>query len=241
MHLARLTTAVAVSALLCGAAQAQSPAGQAQAPAQAAPAGAPAQSVAPAATPAANGDLVQTAQAAGQFTTLLKAADATGLTPVLKRPGTLTVFAPTDAAFAALPPGELDRLMADKAALQSVLLGHVVNTAAPSSSLKGKKGTVQNGAGQSLTVDGSGDQLKVNNATVVQADIRASNGIIHVVDKVIMPGGAATAAAAPSGESADAATTAPAAPSAGRAPGATASTPAQPAGTTPPATTPPTR
>jgi uncharacterized surface protein with fasciclin (FAS1) repeats len=238
MLIQRLSAAAAASALLAaGAAAAQTPA----------PA-APAAATPPAATPpAAGGDLVATAQAAGQFNTLLKAAEVTGLTPVLKRPNAMTVFAPTDAAFAALPAGELDRLMqpANRQELQQLLLAHIVNTSVPSSTLAGKKGTVPNGAGAQLTVDGTGQTVMVNDAKVVRADVRASNGIIHVVDKVILPGTAsatATAAtsAAASGANAssvnstdtDAADPAPAAPA--------ASAPAAAGAATPP-TVPPTR
>lgn len=209
MKLARLMTAAAVSALLAGAAQAQTPAAPARpmTPAAPAPSATPAQPATPAAPaasamamPAAAGDLVQTAQAAGKFSILLKAADATNLTPVLKGAGPLTIFAPTDEAFAALPAGELDRLMlpANRPELQKLLLAHIVNTSVPASTVAGKKGEVQNGAGAKLMVDGSGPSVMVNNATVIQADIKARNGIIHVVDKVIMPGSAATASASAS-------------------------------------------
>jgi uncharacterized surface protein with fasciclin (FAS1) repeats len=214
--LLRLTTAAAVAALLAGAAQAQTAPAQTQSgaatgaavqagqntPARGAAAttaspanGAAASATASASAPAASGDLVATAQAAGEFGTLLKAAEATGLVPVLKGAGPLTVFAPTDAAFAALPAGELDRLMqpANRAELQKLLLAHVVNTSVPSSKLAGSKGEVTNGAGGKLSVDGT-NGVMVNNAKVVRADIPATNGIIHVVDKVIMPAGAAPAA-----------------------------------------------
>ena len=213
----RLMTAAAAAALLVGAAQAQTAApAPATRPSTTAPAAAttPAR-VAPAATgaasastPAASGDLVATATAAGTFTTLLKGAEATNLTPVLKSPGPLTVFAPTDAAFAALPAGELDRLMqpANRAELQKLLLAHIVNTSVPSSELAGKKGEVQNGAGANLSIDGT-DGVTVNGAKVVKADVRASNGIIHVIDRVILPGAAPSATAAAPSASSDAADT----------------------------------
>lgn len=223
MLISRLSLMLASSALLAGAAVAQTAApaqaSAAQQPAAAAPAAQPAAPAATAAgqpasamTPAAGGDIIQVATSAGQFTTLLKAAEVTGLTPVLKQPGNMTVFAPTDAAFAALPAGELDRLMQpdNRQELQKLLLAHIVNTNVPSEKLKGSKGQVgPNGAGAQLNVDGSGDQVLVNNATIVRADVKASNGVIHVVDKVIMPEGAgasapaAAAAGAPSMNSTD--------------------------------------
>ncbi len=206
----RLTFAVSAIALLAGAAVAQTPASPAAAT-QTAPA-------TPA--PAASGDIIATAQAAGQFSTLLKAAEETGLTPVLKGAGPLTVFAPTDAAFAALPAGELERLMADKAELQRLLALHVVNTRVTGAQLKGKKGKVPTVANVELTADGVGHTVRLNNATVVRADIPATNGVIHVIDKVLSP----TATPTPS-----ATAEAGAAPDTGGAAGRSGATPATPA------------
>ncbi|CAN5220815.1 hypothetical protein BH09PSE2_BH09PSE2_22590 [soil metagenome] len=126
----------------------------------------------------------------GQFSTLLKAATATGLAPVLSNAGSLTVFAPTDAAFAALPAGALDNLMKpEKAAdLQKAVAYHIVNTKILSASAKGHVTKAASAAGPELYVDGTGDTVKVNDATVIQADVQTSNGVIHVIDKVIMPG-----------------------------------------------------
>lgn len=198
-----LTASAAVAALWAGAAFAQAPA--APAPAPAAPAAAPA----PAATAqvVAKGDLMDTVRQSGQFTTFVKAVDATNLTSVLKTNKNLTVFAPTDAAFAALPAGELNRLMGDKAALQKLLVHHVINARVDSAKIKGAKGPVTTVANDAVELDGSGDQLKADNATIVQADVMATNGILHVVDRVLMPGAAAApSAAAPASATAPAAT-----------------------------------
>lgn len=217
MYVTRFLSAAAAVALLSGVAVAQttapaqapaapamsSPAAPAAAPAQAAPA-APAQDpaaaapAAPASKVVASGDLIATAKASGQFTTFLKALDATNLTNVLKSNPNLTVFAPTDAAFAALPAGELDRLMqpANAAQLQKVLTYHVINTKVDSTKIAGAKGEVKTVEGSSVTLDGSGATPMVDGAHIVQADVMATNGVLHVVDKVLMPGAAPQAAAA---------------------------------------------
>lgn len=135
--------------------------------------------------PAKGGDIVDTAVAAGSFNTLVKAVQAAGLVETLKGPGPFTVFAPTDEAFAKLPPGTLDALLQDKAKLQAVLTYHVVPgrvMAADVAKLKMAK-TVQ---GQSLTVDTS-KGVKVGTAKVVKTDVSASNGVIHVIDSVLIP------------------------------------------------------
>lgn len=195
MHLTRLLTATAAMAMIAGAASAQTSAAPAAASVKSVPATAGA---APAAARvAAKGDIIETAKASGQFTTFLKAVDATNLTQVLKTNKNLTVFAPTDAAFAAMPPGELDRLMqpANRAELQKLMTYHVINARVDSSKIKGARGPVTTVAGSPVQLDGSGAMLKVNDADIVQADVGPTNGIIHVVDKVLSPSGAATAAA----------------------------------------------
>ena len=223
MKAASLLSAAALSFALAGVAAAQTaPAASATratpaTPAQPAPGKGTAATPATPATPAsasaspglAGGDLVATAKAAGQFNTLLKAAELTNLTPVLKGAGPLTVFAPTDAAFAALPPGELDRLMKSPAELQKLLMGHVVNTKVAGDQVDGKIAKVANIGGSELSIDGSGETLTVNGAAVVKPDVMASNGVIHVVDRIILPGGAgATAsAAAPTASGTNASTT----------------------------------
>jgi uncharacterized surface protein with fasciclin (FAS1) repeats len=213
MRFDRLAITAAALSLAAGAASAQSatattatPATPATPATSAAEPAAPAQSPAPAATATkvvANGDIIQTLKLSGQFTTFAKAADATNLTSLLAHQPNLTVFAPTDAAFAALPPGELDKLMADKAGLQKLLTYHVINALVDSSKIEGAKGPVPTVATTPVELDGSGDVLKVNDADIVQADVRATNGIIHVIDKVLMPG-AATGASAPASATAPA-------------------------------------
>ena len=222
MHLNRILTTTAALALMAGAAHAQtakkpveapvaavSTAKSTAAPAAAAPAGATAETAAAgSAQVVAAGDIVATAKASGQFTTFLKAAEATNLTSLLRDNQNLTVFAPTDAAFAALPAGELDKLMLpeNKAQLQKVLIYHVINAKVPASEFKGATRKAATVAGPSVELAG-GATLKVNDAEIVQADVMATNGIIHVVDRVLMPPGAM--AAVNSAVSASATTTAP--------------------------------
>lgn len=134
---------------------------------------------------AAPKDVVETAVAAGDFKTLAQALQAAGLVETLKGKGPFTVFAPTDAAFAKLPAGTLDALLKDKAKLTAVLTYHVVPgkvMAADVVKLKEAK-TVQ---GQSVRIDAS-QGVRIDGATVVKADVGASNGVIHVVDTVLMP------------------------------------------------------
>lgn len=131
------------------------------------------------------GDIVDTAMAAGSFNTLVTAVKAAGLVDTLKGPGPLTVFAPTDEAFAKLPAGALDALLKDKQKLTAVLTYHVVPgkvMAADVAKLSSAK-TVQ---GQSLPID-TKMGVKVGAANVVKTDIVASNGVIHVIDTVLIP------------------------------------------------------
>jgi uncharacterized surface protein with fasciclin (FAS1) repeats len=138
-------------------------------------------------------DIYDTLKAAGEFTILLKAVDQAGLAPVLQKYPNLTFFAPTDQAFNALPPDVLSKLMAanDKAAndLQQILKYHLINAQVDASKIRGAKGPVMTVEGASVNLDGSNlDDLKVDTADIIQADIRTSNGgIIHVVDKVLIP------------------------------------------------------
>jgi uncharacterized surface protein with fasciclin (FAS1) repeats len=130
-------------------------------------------------------DIVDTAVAAGDFKTLATALAEAGLVETLKGPGPFTVFAPTDAAFAKLPAGTLDALMKDKAKLVAVLTYHVVPgklMAADVVKLTSAK-TVE---GQDVKISTMGG-VKVNNANVTMTDIVASNGVIHVIDTVILP------------------------------------------------------
>ena len=133
-------------------------------------------------------DIVETAQGAGNFTTLLAAAEAAGLVETLKGEGPFTVFAPTDEAFAALPDGTVDSLLMEenKDQLTSILMYHVVPGKVMSTDLSdGMEATTA--GDQSLTVSIDGDTVMVGDATVTQADIEASNGVIHVIDSVMMP------------------------------------------------------
>ena len=129
-------------------------------------------------------DIVDTAVGAGNFKTLAAALTAAGLVDTLKGPGPFTVFAPTDEAFAKIPKAQLDALLADKAKLTSVLTYHVVPGKVMAKDVKaGKVKTVQ---GSDLTLSTSGG-VKVDAANVVKTDIVADNGVIHVIDSVVMP------------------------------------------------------
>lgn len=129
-------------------------------------------------------DIVDTAVAAGSFKTLVTAVQAAGLVDTLKGPGPFTVFAPTDEAFAKIPKADLDALLKDKAKLTAVLTYHVVPGKVMAKDVKaGKVKTVQGGE---LTVSTTGG-VKVDNANVVKTDIAADNGVIHVIDTVVLP------------------------------------------------------
>ena len=130
-------------------------------------------------------NIVQTAIAAGQFKTLVKAVEAAGLAETLSGTGPLTVFAPTDEAFAKLPDGALESLLKNPEALKSVLLYHVVAGKVMAADVVKLK-TAKTALGQSVQIDASKD-VRVENANVVKTDIAASNGVIHVIDAVIMP------------------------------------------------------
>lgn len=135
----------------------------------------------------ASKDIVDTAVAAGSFNTLVAAVQAAGLVDTLKGPGPFTVFAPTDDAFAKLPEGTVENLLKpeNKDTLVAILTYHVVPGKVMSGDLQDgmKAATVQ---GSEVTISLTGG-AKVNDANIVQADIEASNGVIHVIDSVIMP------------------------------------------------------
>lgn len=139
--------------------------------------------------PTGTSDIIATATAAGNFTTLLTALEAASLQQVLADPdNTFTVFAPTDAAFAALGGTALTDLLADNDALTDTLLYHVLSGAvdgATATGLAGTSITMQNNKAAMLTLDG--DTLQINNANITTTDIMASNGIIHVIDAVLTP------------------------------------------------------
>ncbi len=140
--------------------------------------------------------MVQVATEAGSFKTLIAAVEAAGLADTLQGAGPFTVFAPTDAAFAKLPAGTLDGLLANKAELASILTYHVVSGRVMAADLLKTNGaTPATVNGQTLDVVVAGGKVTVNDANVVTADVAASNGVIHVVDAVLLP----TAAAAPAG------------------------------------------
>ena len=142
------------------------------------------------AMPMAPGDIVAVAMANPRLSTLVKALQAAGLVDTLKGPGPFTVFAPTNRAFSMVPKAQRDALMADPAALKSLLTYHVISgqkiDAATAMSMTSPTSppTVQGGT---LNVTTSNGKVMVNNATVIKADIPASNGIIHIIDRVLMP------------------------------------------------------
>jgi uncharacterized surface protein with fasciclin (FAS1) repeats len=134
---------------------------------------------------AAAADIVDTAVSAGQFNTLVKAVQAAGLVDTLKGKGPFTVFAPTDAAFAKLPAGTLEALLADKQKLAQVLTYHVVPGKVTAADVK--PGSVQTVQGQFLSMQADRSGVTVNSARVVKADVMADNGVIHVIDTVVLP------------------------------------------------------
>jgi len=137
---------------------------------------------------ASNQDIVDTAVGAGQFKTLAAALKAADLVDTLKGPGPFTVFAPTDAAFAKLPAGTVEDLLKpeNKAKLTAILTYHVVpGTVKAEKVTKLDEAKTVNGA--MVKVSTKGSKVMINDATVVKADIAASNGVIHVIDKVILP------------------------------------------------------
>jgi uncharacterized surface protein with fasciclin (FAS1) repeats len=138
-------------------------------------------------------DIVETAAAAGNFTTLLAAAEAADLVDALKGAGPITVFAPTDEAFAKLPAGTVEALLADKDALTAILTYHVVPGAVTSDQVvKLSSAETLNGASVTITLTSDG-KVKIDNAMVTVTDIKASNGIIHVIDAVLIPGASGSA------------------------------------------------
>ena len=228
-----LTATAAVAMFAAGSAFAQTaptaPVGPAATPPVAVeePIEAPAAAAAQAATNAAaptqadavvENNVVDVLRANGQFTTLLAALDAAQLTETLSTQAAISIFAPTDAAFAALPEADRTRLMdpANVNELRQVLLYHVVVADVNSSQIEGARGGVQTAATTEVQLDGTGDAIKVDNATVTTADIDAGNGSIFIIDRVLNPAdslvatGDAEAATAPAAddaaEDADAAT-----------------------------------
>jgi len=136
--------------------------------------------------PAPAGTIVDVAIGAGKFKTLVAAVQAAGLAETLSGAGPFTVFAPTDEAFAKLPPGTVEALLQDKAKLAAILTYHVVSGAVGSDKVAGlKSAKTVNGKDVSIMV--MGGKVMVGRAHVIQADIKASNGVIHVIDAVLLP------------------------------------------------------
>lgn len=196
----------------------------------AAPLAALAQTPAPAATPAApaptaaapaatapkpvvvNGDLVDTLKLNGGFTIFTKGLSDTNLAGLVKTNTNLTVFAPTDGAFRSMPAADLAKLQTDKTAMQKFILHHIVNAPVGADKIKGAKGPIPSGAGDTILLDGSDEAgtLKVDGATIVQADVKTGSGLLHVVDRPLVAGQGAVepAAPAPAAPAADASATA---------------------------------
>ena len=133
-------------------------------------------------------DIVDTAIAAGSFNTLVAAVQAAGLVDTLKSPGPFTVFAPTDGAFAKLPAGTVDSLLLpeNKDQLVAILTYHVLPGQTLAADLAGQRLSVATVNGANVHIDGR-NGVKVEKATVTQADILTSNGVIHVIDRVLLP------------------------------------------------------
>ncbi len=199
MPIHRLLTAAAAASLIAGAALAQAPAA---APAASTPAASPGAKLVP------NGDLITTLRLSPPFTNFVKALDATNLSALLKSSPGLTVFAPTDTAF---PQSKLDSMMGDKPGLQKFLLHYIINAKIDSTKIKGAHGGLPSGAGDKIVVDGTAADgtLKADNATITQADVTTSNGVIHVVDALMVAGSVPEALPAPPPEAAPAPAPAP--------------------------------
>jgi len=141
-------------------------------------------------------NIVQVAVEAGSFNTLVAAVKAAGLVETLSGPGPFTVFAPTDAAFAKLPAGTVEALLADKEKLTSILTYHVVSGKVMAADIVKTNGATPNTVnGLPLDIVVRGGKVYVNGINVVTADVQASNGVIHIIDAVILP----QAAPAPAG------------------------------------------
>ncbi|HZZ90586.1 MAG TPA: fasciclin domain-containing protein [Caulobacteraceae bacterium] len=211
------TTAIAAVTIALPAAALAAP-GEAAPPAAAAAPAAPATPALPSIPRVAPGpDIYTTLKNSGQFTILVKALDQANLAKILQSYPNLTFFAPTDAAMNALPPDMLTKLLAqnDTSAnqLQQILKYHLINAVVDSSKIKGAKGPVNTVESSPVVFDGANpDDLLVDNADIIQADVKVANGgVIHVIDKVLIPKDSPFASAAP----------APSAPSSPPAPAGT--------------------
>ncbi|MEO8201077.1 MAG: fasciclin domain-containing protein [Gemmatimonadota bacterium] len=132
-------------------------------------------------------DIIGTLKAAGNFTTFLKVVDMAGLTAQLQGAGPFTVFAPTDEAFARIPAATRDSLMADNAALETVVKNHIVSGKITSDEVRHGNAGVGFMGGNPLSVDTTGASVRVNGAEVVKGNIVATNGLIHAIDTVYLP------------------------------------------------------
>lgn len=130
--------------------------------------------------------IIETAVSAGSFKTLVAAVEAAGLVETLSGEGPFTVFAPTDEAFAALPEGTVEALLKDKQALASILTYHVVSGSLDAEKVAGQK-KLETVNGQSFKISVGEEGVMIDNARVVSTDIVCSNGIVHVIDTVILP------------------------------------------------------
>jgi uncharacterized surface protein with fasciclin (FAS1) repeats len=131
-------------------------------------------------------NIVETAMAVGEFNTLVSAVKSAGLVETLSGAGPFTVFAPTDSAFAKLPESAIDALLKDKAKLTSVLTYHVVPGTLTSSDVAGPT-SAETVNGQAVKISTTGQEVLIDSANVVAADIMCSNGVIHVIDEVLLP------------------------------------------------------
>jgi uncharacterized surface protein with fasciclin (FAS1) repeats len=131
-------------------------------------------------------DIVTIAVESGKFNTLAKALTETGLVEALKGDGPFTVFAPTDEAFAKLPEGTIESLLKDKEALKSILLYHVVSGNVTSEQVV-KLNKAETLSGKNVKINVNDGSVMINNATVTKADVIASNGVIHIIDTVLIP------------------------------------------------------
>lgn len=138
------------------------------------------------ASPQKQGTIVETAVASGQFTTLAKLLKTAGLVETLQRPGPYTVFAPTDAAFKKVPTKTLNALLRNKAKLKSVLLYHVVAGKVTSAKVV-ELSSAKTASGKSVRIRVAGSNVFVNDAKVTKADVMASNGVIHAINRVLIP------------------------------------------------------
>ncbi len=131
-------------------------------------------------------DLLETAVNAGNFTTLVKAAEAANLIEILKSPGSFTLFAPTDEAFAKLPEGTLESLLQDIPKLKKIVAYHIASGDVRSDDLIqiNEAETIE---GSIVAIESANGKFKVNNANVIKTDILTDNGVIHIIDAVLMP------------------------------------------------------